>query len=59
MQRLIFFPLYIGLKRCQITLENLTGEDIEQVEEISDNFEELINERGCDFHIEVNEMMLF
>ena len=29
------------------------------MEEIIENFEEMINDRGCDFRIEFNEILLF
>jgi len=47
------------LNRCHMTLENLTGIEVTELEAINHLHEKMVEERGLDFQIEPSEMVMF
>ena len=47
----------IALQRCNITLDNLTGIEVEELEAINDRHAAMVEERGVDFMFLPNDMV--
>ena len=49
----------LGLQRCHMTLENLTGLEVFELEALNEMYSEMVEDRGLDFNIEPSEMPMY
>ena len=44
----------VGLSRCHVTMDNLTGIEVDQLEGVVDKYRHMLDDRGLDFELLAN-----